>query len=161
MISVVCVFNNRNILEESLLKSLEEQECEYDLNLVDNTQNQFKSAAEALNHGGNKATGEYIIFIHQDVDLCSPTFLRDVEECLDSVPNLGLAGVAGMPFDQSDVISNIKHGDPPRDVSPVALKQPTRVQTVDECLFIIPSPLLRELPFDPQVTLGWHLYAVD
>lgn len=161
MISVVCVFNDRKILDECLLKSLEDQEVEYELILVDNTQNRYKSAAEALNYGGGKAQGEYIMFAHQDVDLCSSSFVRELEECLDSLPDLGLAGVAGMPFDQADVITNMLHGDPPKNVSPYNLNRPTRVQTVDECLFVIPSARFRQLSFDPEVTPGWHLYAVD
>lgn len=161
MISVVCVYNDREILERSLLKSLAYQECEYELILIDNCQNQFKSAAEALNTGGMQAEGEYIMFAHQDVDLCSSRLICELEECLDSLPKLGLAGVAGMPFNRASVITNIRHGDPPKEVSPTPLKRPTRVQTVDECLFIIPKARFRQLQFDSEVTPGWHLYAAD
>ena len=56
-------------LNKYLLKSLNSQTALYELILVDNTQKKFKSASEALNYGGEKATGKYIIFTHQDVDL--------------------------------------------------------------------------------------------
>ena len=43
----------------------------------------------------NKATGEYIIFSHQDIDFLSKKFLEDLELILDKITNLGIAGVAG------------------------------------------------------------------
>jgi hypothetical protein len=46
----------------------------YELILVDKIQNKFKSAAQALNYGGKKAKGEYIMFV-LDVDLSSSTMV--------------------------------------------------------------------------------------
>ena len=77
MISVICVYNDHDVLDEYLLGSLEKQESSYELILVDNTPNKFKSAAEALNYGGNKANGKYIMFAHQDLELTSPGWLRE------------------------------------------------------------------------------------
>ena len=67
MISIVCVYNNKEILNKYLIKSLESQTEDYELILLDNTQNKFNSAAKALNNGGRKAKGDYIMFVHQDV----------------------------------------------------------------------------------------------
>ena len=80
MISIVCVYNNQDILNNWLLKSLKHQTVEFELITLDNTRNTFKSAAEALNYGGKKAKGKYIMFVHQDVDLSSDTWLEDVEK---------------------------------------------------------------------------------
>ena len=41
VISVVCVYNNKTILEDCLLKSLRVQTTEYELILVDNTEGRF------------------------------------------------------------------------------------------------------------------------
>lgn len=79
MISIVCVYNDEKILNDFLLKSLKAQTVEYELIKIDNTQNRFKSAAEALNYGGKKAKGEYIMLVHQDVDLSSDTWLKNEE----------------------------------------------------------------------------------
>ena len=58
MISIVCVYNNERTLKNVLLKSLENQTVEFELITLDNRDNRFKSAAEALNDGGAKAKGD-------------------------------------------------------------------------------------------------------
>ncbi|HEX7468659.1 MAG TPA: glycosyltransferase family A protein, partial [Methanobacterium sp.] len=88
------MYNNYDTLNKYLLKSLDSQTADYELILVDNTQKKFNSASEALNHGGQRAKGEYIIFVHQDVDLLSEKFLENLEQILDKITNLGIAGVA-------------------------------------------------------------------
>lgn len=55
MISIVCVYNNQDILNDWLLKSLKNQTIKFELIKIDNTRNTFKSAEEALNYGGKKA----------------------------------------------------------------------------------------------------------
>lgn len=163
MISVVCVFNDKDSLEECLKESLKNnlKDDNYQLVLVDNTQNNYSSAAEALNHGGQKAQGKYIMFVHQDVYFDPNTSFSTLEDLLDSMANLGVAGVAGAPGDNEDIISNMKHGVPPRKVSPNRLIKPEKVQTVDECLFIVPKSVFDVLKFDEKLFRGWHLYAVD
>ena len=45
MISIICVYNNQEILEEYLLNGLEYQSNNFELILIDNTDNKYKSAA--------------------------------------------------------------------------------------------------------------------
>lgn len=168
MISVICVYNNEDILDNWLLKSLKNQTVKFDLMTLDNTKNTFNSAAEALNYGGKKAKGKYLMFIHQDIDLSSNTWLEDVEKMLDSIPNLGIAGVVGMREEEYPVESRcrtiIKHGVPPRMVSTIPInpiQNPEKVQTLDECLVIVPKSVFNVLTFDEKVCADWHLYAVD
>lgn len=162
MISIICVYNNKKILDKYLLKSLKSQIIEdYELILLDNTQKKFKSASEALNYGGKKAKGEYILFAHQDIDLISDTFLIDLEAFLIHLQDLGIAGVAGKVGDKKEVITRIKQGNPPKNVSTHPIKKITKVQTIDECLFLIPKTVFNEIKFDEEVCDGWHLYGVD
>ncbi|KAF5070942.1 glycosyltransferase [Methanobacterium subterraneum] len=162
MITVVCVYNNQEILDNLLLKSLKTQSLDYELILMDNTNNHFKSAAEALNQGAKKANGSYMMFVHQDIDLKSDEWLKNTESTLNSLDNLGVAGVAGVsPWDEDEKISNIKQGSPPRRISDNHIETPQKVQTVDECLFIIPKSVFDILKFDEEVCDDWHLYAAD
>lgn len=161
MISVVCVYNNKEILDNYLLKSLKKQTVNYELILIDNMQGKFKSAAEALNYGGEQAKGKYLMFVHQDVDLSSNIWLNETEKILDKLPNLGIAGVAGRSTGEAGVITNIKHGSSPKFAGKIQFKKPTKVQTVDECLTIIPKSVFIKLQFDENTCNDWHLYAVD
>ncbi len=166
MVSIVCVYNNRQILEDYLLRGLQNQTTEFELILVDNMSNQFTSAANALNYGGRCATSKYIMFIHQDVYLPSGRWLEEAEGYLESLSNLGIAGVAGMVedgrYNHERGRNIIKHGDPLEDWSwghPIV--KPVPVQTLDECLVLIPKNIFERSPFDETTCDGWDLYAVD
>lgn len=161
MISVVCVYNNKKLLDNYLLKSLKKQTVNYELILIDNMQGKFESAAKALNYGGEQAKGKYLMFTHQDVDLYSNSWLEEVKQILDKLPNLGIAGVAGKSKNKEGAITNIKHDSPPRFAGKIQFEKPTKVQTVDECLIIIPKSLFAKLQFDENTCHDWHLYAVD
>ncbi len=159
MFSIICVYNNKEILDEYLLKSLNIQSREYELILIDNVKIKFKSASEALNYGGNNAKGEYLLFVHQDVELKSDRWLEDTEKIMDTLENCGIAGVAGVPENEFQLKSNMQNGIPP--VSPgEEIKIPTIVQTLDECLLIIPKSVFIKYKFDENL-VGWHLYGVD
>ncbi len=161
MISVICVYNNRTILENYLLKGMKEQAADHELILLDNTSRSFKSAAEALNKGGRDAKGDYLMFVHQDVRLPPGDWLKAVESRLTLLPNLGIAGVAGSRGTNRYVVTNMKHGDPPRLAGNVQIDEPDKVQTLDECLILIPRSVFCELEFDEKTCDDWHLYAVD
>ncbi|HSO26153.1 MAG TPA: glycosyltransferase [Methanobacteriaceae archaeon] len=164
MISVICVYNNRESLKNYLLPVLNLQSCEHESILIDNTDGRFKSSAEALNYGARKAKGEYLMFIHQDVDLESSSWLEDVHKILDKLPHLGVAGVAGMSLNGKNHLERqrniIKHEVPPVEWGN-AIEKPEEVETVDECLFIIPRKVFQKLEFDEETCPGWHLYGVD
>ena len=166
MISIVCVYNDEKVLECFLLKSLQNQTAKYELILEDNIRSRFSSAAQALNHGGRKASSKYIMFVHQDIDLLSDRWLEDAERWLDMIPNLGIAGVAGMSefgcTNKERGRNIINHGNPEQVWSwgnPISM--PEVVQTLDECLVIIPKKIFDAHGFDAITCDCWDLYAVD
>jgi hypothetical protein len=176
MISIICAYNDEQVLQACLLKSLSEQETACETIMIDNTQNRFKSAAEALNWGGTQAVGDYLMFVHQDVDLCSDSFFDGTEALLDSLPDLGVAGVAGIserggPFVErcSNTIHhrpqarfrNVITQGPQRERWGTPIQEPEPVQTLDECLVIIPKSMFHMMQFDEVTCDGWHLYAAD
>ena len=77
LITVVCVSNKKNILDRYLVKSLQNQTVEYELIIVDNSHGKYRSATEALNYGGKFAGNEFIMFVHQDIDFLSDTWLEE------------------------------------------------------------------------------------
>lgn len=160
MMSIICVYNNRDILEKYLLESLTGQTEEYELILVDNRNNEFSSAASALNYGAKKASGDYFVFAHQDIYFSEENWMEDTENKVRKLENTGIVGVAGKTVD-SIVRSNIKQGIPAVDVSPFKIEYAQKASTVDECLFIIPREIFLKYPFDEKTCDDWHLYAVD
>jgi hypothetical protein len=156
MISVVCVYNNRMVLERCLLSSLERQNTRCDVVTVDNRDSAYDSAASALNHGAEQATGDWVLFVHQDVALISQNWLARAEDILERDSPKGWVGVVGLDtsgklkgfmVDRAHLLGH------PFD----ALSD---VQTLDECLLVH-----RRLPqgqkyFDESLK-GWHAYGVD
>lgn len=158
MISVVCVYNDEQTLRDNLLKGLENQTREYELILVDNRHGVFSSAAKALNWGGGKSRGKYILFIHQDVILCAnPLFLKELEKFLDSIPDLGVAGFAGIT-DHNEKRGFIKDRV---QLWEEPFNEPRSVQTLDEFTLIMPRTVFDELKFDEKTFNGWHCYGAD
>lgn len=157
MLTVVVVYSDNRVLKEILLPSLKNQTAKFEFIPIDNTRRQFKSAAEALNYGGKQASGKYIVFTHQDIELASNLWLEEVERILDSVPGLGIAGVAGMSEKGSirGYISDCGEilGEP--------LEKAEVVQTLDECLLIVPKSVFSNLQFDEKMFDHWHCYGAD
>ena len=162
MISIVCVFNDRRKLTKSLLHSLEAQNTKYELILLDNTKNKFKSAAQAWNYGGEKTKGDFIMFVHQDIWLSSTSWLRDTEKILISLKNLGTAGVAGMSESGRNWEERSRWS-----ISRFIMKTRNRVQnveevqTLDNCLIIVPKSIFNNLKFDQDLFNGWDCYGAD
>lgn len=160
MFSIVCVFNNQRTLDEYLIQSLNRQSALYELILVDNTRNNYHSAANALNHGANLTKNQYLMFIHQDIRFESDSSLTDMERYLVGLGHFGVVGVAGKK-DWQGTMTNLLHGIPPQPAGEIRLSGPTEVQTVDECLFITPKDLFETNQFDERTCTDWHLYGVD
>ena len=157
MISIITVYNNKHALNNILLKSLKNQTAKFELIKLDNTKGQFKSAADALNCGGKQANGKYIMFIHQDIELDSDLWLKEVEKFLDEIHNIGIAGVAGIS-EKGEKIGYISDcgnvwGEP--------FEKSKEVQTLDECLMIVPNSIFKKTQFDEKTFDNWHCYGAD
>lgn len=164
MISIVVVYNNEQALERILLSSLKNQAASFELIKLDNTAGQFKSAAEALNYGAKQANGKYIIFVHQDVELDSAEWLEKVENLLETIPDLGIAGVAGMS--ENGKTDNERGRGYISDCGQIwkfanPVEKPEKVQTLDECLLIVPRSVFNKLQFDNKTFDDWHCYGAD
>lgn len=158
-ISIICVYNDIAILEKYLLKSLKNQSIRYELILLDNTSGKYNSAAAALNFSGFRANGKYLMFVHQDFKLGSNTWLEEAENILSNLEKFGVAGVAGKSTRKC--ISNIKENIPPVLAGSIQITKSKEVQTIDECLIIVPKNLFNKTQFDKFTCDNWHLYASD
>ena len=156
MISIICVYNNEKILNDVLLKSLKHQTVSYELITINNIDNKFKSAASAYNTNAKKVIGKYILFVHQDIELDSNSWLEETERILNNIPNLGIAGVAGA---KEGKIYGYLNSEGHLWGSPFST--PIEVQTIDGCLIIIPNSVFKKQQFDEIVFDGWHCYSDD
>lgn len=159
MFSLICVYNNEEVLNEYLLNSLSQQDTEYDLILIDNKDNKFTSATSALNYGAKKAKGDFLIFLHQDIKLIGNDWLRKTEMEIQKLGEWGAVGVLGKR--NMHVDTSILMGDSPKVIFKEILQEPLEIKTLDECLLIIPKKVFDKYPFDEKTCDDWHLYGTD
>ena len=154
-LSIVTCFNNPRILEANLLRSLSNQNEPFELILVDNTTMKFKSLSLALNLGGNNSSGNYIMFVHQDVYLRGKSWLCTAINFLESLPNIGMAGVSGVSPNGKFVGFILDRGRYWGNL----IKQPMTAQTLDEQLIIVPRWIFNTVKFDER--FSFHSYVAD
>jgi hypothetical protein len=77
MISVISVVNNDLTATDYLFRGLRQQNVKYELIIIDNKKSAFTSASKAYNSVIKKVSGDYLMFIHQDVYLPSRNWLRE------------------------------------------------------------------------------------
>lgn len=157
MISIICPFNNKNILQ-MLLESLKNQDYNnYELILVDTIKEGFKSAAAALNYGSSKANGDILLFVHQDVELLENNILSKIEEYCHNY-EFGIAGVAGKKVEDEGCMTSVVVGKNRKPGGKFITTKVTKTQTLDECMFIIKKDKFRGFT---DYGNTWHFYSVD
>ena len=155
--SIICVYNNKDILDECLIKTLNEQTFQdYELILIDNTSGQFKNAGEGLNFGASRAQGTYLLFLHQDVAFLNKAALYELSREAKEAEPFGIVGLAGVD-DHAVMYGNFSQGAK-RLPSGKTFSKPIRVESVDECFFIIPKRVWQE---NKLWEFSWHLYSVE
>lgn len=154
MISIVTVYNDEKILKENLLKSLEKQSTKYELIPIDNTQKTFESASKALNYGGGLARGDYIMFVHQDVQLMGDDWLERCERICKNISENGILGSVGV----TKTGRLINTGIDATFLHPSCLLE--EVQVLDEQLLVVSKALFGNFTFDETFN-DWHCYAAD
>lgn len=160
MLSVLCVYNNKDVLNSMLITSLSNQSTKYELLCADNTDKKYSSASEALNDLVRASTGNHAVIVHQDVAFSDPLFLERLESDLNSLGAYGVAGVAGVGPDSGGIRSVITQGSDRTKVG-LIIDRPTEVQTIDEVMFCIRKSLLNQELFDTELCDNWHLYSVE
>ena len=156
-VSFVSCVNDIDLYRECVERSLNNQTSNIEIELVpiDNTNSEW-SCPSALNHGLEKATGEIVVFCHQDIifpsswvdNLCSQIYL--VEKSCKRWGVLGLFGITLCGSYVGHVIDLQGHSR--------FMPLPQRVQSLDElCLIIRRESGLR---FDEDIG-GFHFYGAD
>lgn len=166
MITIVCCYNDKEMLYSMLLQSLQKQLGVFNIIEINAYNFNFKSAANAYNEVlkcpkkyGFDEISEYLLFVHQDIYLEDCEFLLKIEKKLKSLPQsiLGLAGITK----EGKVYSNLKYRNTNQFITNRQLSDQLEVESVDECCFALSKQLWENVRFDETVCYHWHLYAVE
>lgn len=160
LISIICCYSRKEALQSMLQASIKNQSIEFETIFIDNTRNEFLSAANALNFGFKQSRGQYIIFVHQDISFEDPYFLQKIINNIDLLGGNVIIGAAGIKCAKS-IYSNITHGDKKTIVGKHRVETPEKVQTLDEVLIGVKREVFEKFYFDETTCDNWHLYGVD
>jgi GT2 family glycosyltransferase len=165
--SIISIYNDKEILNEYLLDSLEDEPDRfYELVLIDNRDNAFESAANALNAGVKEATGDYYMFAHQDVKILESGWVKKTIEYLNQLDDIGVAGITGLKDEYDSPTENAQNTILQGENKEFwelgnKINSPQEVQTIDELCIIIPSHVFATHRFDDEICQDWHLYGVE
>ena len=159
--SVIIVWTNETQLAEAQ-KWIKKQTIynKTEIILLDNRENKnYKSAAQALNIGAEKAIGDMLFFMHQDVYLWDNIVLEKYCDFL-SKNKKAIIGAAGTTHeaktytDLYETMEKIHRGE-------WAKGQVVEVDSVDECIFAMHRETWERLKFDEKCCDDWHCYALE
>ena len=144
MISIVCCYNKLHEFNK-MLESLKNQDVAYEIIAVNNVENEFRSAADALNWGAKRANGDILVFLHQDIIFLKTDSLRRFTDTLSICKNkCCVVGLFGAARQKKGFATEYEIQD-----------------TLDECCVAMSRATWEKYPFNNQLCNGWHLYVVE
>lgn len=160
--SIICVYNDVFKLNSQLLASIDTVNHKYEMILIDNNKMHFTSAASALNYGASKASGEILIFVHQDIYFKSCYELEKLVDVICENEIGTIVGTQGVRDKSKIYYSNITAGEclVTSYVTEFSEKQ-IEVSCVDEGCFGMKQSTWKMYKFDEKLCDNWHLYAVE
>lgn len=158
MISIICPVTDEKIYQSMLLKSIYRQTYKnYEIIKLNSKKLGFNCASDTLNYGVEKAKGDILVFVHQDVEFLSNSILNDIDRYSKEY-DFAIAGVCGVAGNgKYEVSSSVTIGLNHRQAGK-KLIEPQESYVLDECLFFIKRD--KFLPFE-NIGNTWHFYAVD
>ncbi len=149
--------------------------CEHEYVRIDNTASSYGICA-AYNNGVTRATGDLLVFVHEDCFFMEPGWGSVLYRKFSADPTLGLVGVAGtqyltanrpawiaagQPLIKGRVIHELNRGE--TFVLTVFSwdKSDASVVAVDGLFFSVPRGLFDSVRFDDAQFSGFHLYDLD
>lgn len=168
-LSIICCYNRFDEYNSTLVKSLRLQTNQnYELIGVDNSKNQYSSAAQALNYGIKMSCGKYVVTVHQDFEFIDPEALDKIIYYLKEFSSLDVIGVAGAVIDNEASLLKKIIGRNRKICSSmvdergrIVDSKPLQVNSLDECCFAFLKDFWIKHPFDEQTCNKWDLYCVE
>ena len=162
----ISVYNKTDVFENLLKKSLKGQSLQAEIIAVDNTKRKYSSAAKALDYGANVATGNILVFVHQDVSFETPDALAEIVRIFCNNSGEGdIGGIVGAAFDKNGnkhIVAGSKVNFLGEPEGEKGFADDFRyAETIDELLIVMTAETYKQHPFDSKTCRGWHYYAVE
>jgi len=130
----------------------------HEMMLINNRNNIFTNASEALNYGIKLSSSMYNILCHQDVRYSSNTLeviLSRIDDVEKQEKNWGVLGIAGAGWTDTKQRTFLHFMDSVGKSSGFYKE----IQTLDECFSVIKNNKI--LHYDETILDHWHFYGAD
>lgn len=159
-LAVICVYNDERKLNQYLLRCLNLQNVNCEKVFIDNSNNQFSSAASALNYGAQKANSKNLLFVHQDIVFNDEEQLNTIYRLLKNNSS-SVIGSAGVKIGTQGIFSSMLDGAEKTLAGKYHIDTLTECDVLDECLMACSRNVYGNVKFDEIVCDYWDLYVVD
>lgn len=163
MISVIILKYREELFRQAEANIRETIGTDYELIVVDNTASQYTSIAAAYNAGAEKASSEYLCFVHEDVVIKTQNWGQALLNDFANDGTTGLIGLVGskfksyQPTSYTNMIENGKYivsgTNGSRDVEDVVC--------VDGLFLMTRKSAWARCRFDEKLIRGFHGYDMD
>ena len=161
-ITVICVYNNEEIYLSQLKKTLDHQNCEFELKAIDNRYKKFSSASAALNDAARNSKGDILIFAHQDIYLKNKNVIEEFANQINKTKVGDIVGTQGVREKSKKYYSNLTAGETiDKNENHYFENKLYEVSCVDEGMFGMKRETWINHNFDENVCDNWHLYCVE
>ncbi|HEX8525205.1 MAG TPA: glycosyltransferase [Tepidisphaeraceae bacterium] len=130
-----------------------------------------RSLAEGYNRGIAQSTGEFLLLVHDDVELLDDQLRARLEQHFQHVDLIGLAGTslvghpmwlkAGPPYIHGQVAHPQPEGGFMVDIYGVSNRLVRDIQALDGLFLAMRRAAATQLRFDEQTFDGFHFYDMD
>ena len=160
-VSVIIIYNNKEKVDEAV-EYIKKQTlyAETEVIAVDNRDKEFYSASIAMNYASEKAEGEVLVYIHQDMLLTDTDTLKKYYDFITEKEDV-IVGAVGYSIEDKHVITDIARWSERVYNMPPANGKIKKVYSLDECMFAMKKSLWQKLRFNEEVCDNWHYYAVE
>lgn len=162
-VSIIIIHTNDEQLKEAeKWIDLQDYSGEIEKIFLDNRGNKnYTSAAQALNDGAKKSTGDILIFMHQDIYLWGENSISDCVEYIESRVENIIVGFAGIASHNNQSCFDVKMGDTEEIWAFKTNGVPVDATTLDECFLAMKKEVWEKLKFDEQTCDNWHFYGAE
>lgn len=154
-ITLIAAINNNSVAEQNLFRSPLLQTNIVQFIPVEGS----ATAAQAYNHGITKATGDILVFAHQDVYIPSTWhqhLLNAITLLENRSPSWGVLGSVGV--DNYNSVQGVSWSTGLNREVATPVKRPEPAVSLDELILVVRKS--SGLVFDDNLP-GWHLYGTD
>lgn len=163
MLSIITVVNKKEIFENHLHKTLSQQtSLDYELIVIDNCDGKYDSLGKAYNDAIRNSKGDWLLFIHPDIEFLEKDSLYNFWESCKKLNNQNkknrLFGVAGTT-DNGEIVSSILLGPNKSKGKWIGGNSYINVDCVDACCFALPKNVIKK-GFATYLK-GFHMFVED